>query len=300
MKTIRLITVLTFLLLFASCNGQTKPIGEEKPKIDFIITNDYMSERNLSFMGGPVPANYNKGIIDSLGNCFVEQYENDTIIKKKFYNKHGMLYYSEQYFYDSKNRLEKTFEIDEYKEDTCVIHYQYRDSLNLIKHKKITNRCKTERVDYYYQYNEKGEKAETIVNINDTLSYKILIQDISKYERHIKSYDKDNRLSTYLYRYNDKDLVVFEKHREWDYVIKGDYFETGGEYEYLYKYDKNGNWIERTKQTYCPPKKSIMTKAKSANQKKTNKDKPVSIEVDDFSDCRPEIKEQLIRKIYYK
>jgi len=294
MKTSQLIFFLNFLLLFTSCNGQT---NEQSKKIDFVITNDYMSERNLSFMGGPMPSNYKKGIVDSLGNCFVERYDNNNnIVEEKYYNKIGALYHTNKNYYDIKNRIEKAVEIDEFNNDTCVVKYQYTDSLNLITHRRVTSSCKEDFLDFYYKYNEKGIKTEELLKENNVFIHKKAIQDISKNEKLIKSYDTENRLSTYVYKYNDKDLLVYEKRREWDYVIKGDYFETGQENEILYKYDKNGNWIERTTQTYCLPVKHKPTK-------KTNKEEPPKVKeigVYNSENCTPEIKEKLIRKIYYK
>lgn len=294
MQIIRLLTFFNFSLLFASCNGQT---NEQSKKIDFVITNDYMSERNLSFMGGPIPSNYKKGFIDSLENSFVERYDdNNNIIEEKYYNKIGALYHTNKKYYDSKNRIEKEVEIDEFNNDTCVIKYQYTDSLNLVTHKRITSSCKKDYLDFYYKYNDRGVKTEELLKENSILIRKKTIQNISENEKSIKSYDSDNRLSTYVYRYNEKDLLVYEKRQEWDYVIKGDYFETRQENEILYKYDKKGNWIERTTQTYCLPIKHMPTK-------KTNKEEPPkAIKAGAYSaeDCNPEIKEKLIRKIYYK
>ena len=84
MKTSKLLLFLKVLFVFIDCKGQTKEIGEEKPKIDFIITNDYMSERNLSFMGGMMPTNYKNKIQDSLQNSFIEFYDNNNnIVEKK-------------------------------------------------------------------------------------------------------------------------------------------------------------------------------------------------------------------------
>ena len=297
MKKILTLILLNFLLLFTSCNGQTS----EQPKIDYIITNDYMSERNLSFMGGPIPANYKKGFIDSLENSFIERYDsNNNIIEEKYYNKIGALYHTNQNFYDSKNRIEKTIEIDEFKNDTCVVKYQYTDSLNLLIHKHIKSSCREDFLDFDYKYSEKGIKTEELLKENSILIRKKTIQEISKKEKLIKSYDTENRLSTYVYKYNEKDLLIYEKRREWDYVIKGDYFETGQENEILYKYVKIGNWIERTTQTYCPPKKN--TSKNTKNRKPTNivKTEPPKIKENNYDDCHPEIKEQLIRKIYYK
>lgn len=298
MKTSQLILFLNFLLLFTSCYGQT---NEKSKKIDFVITNDYMSERNLSFMGGPIPANYKKGIIDSLGNCFLERYDsNNNIAEEKYYNKIGALYRTNKKYYDSKNRIEKAVEINEFKNDTCVVKYKYTDSLNLTTRKRITTSCKNDFLDFYYKYNGKGEKIEMLVKENDTLYRREIIQQITKNEKLIKSYDAQNRLSSYVYKYNDKDLLVYEKRKEWDYVRRGDYFETRQENEILYKYDKNGNWTERTTQTYCTPKKSILKntkKAKQTNLVKTIKPKIID---DNYEDCKPEIKEKLVRKIYYK
>lgn len=296
MKTSQLILFLNFLLLFTSCNGQT---NEQSKKIDFIITNDYMSERNLSVMGGPTPSRltYKLPLVDSLANCFMEIFDsNENVIEKKYYNKIGALYHTNKSFYDNKNRLEKTIEIDEFKNDTCLITYHYKDSLDLMIHKRISSSCKRDILDFYYKYDVKGEKSEILIKENDTLYRKEYIQNISKNERRVKSYDQANRLSNYVYKYNEKDLLVYEKRREWDYVIKGDYFETGQENEILYKYDKNGNWIERTTQTYCLPVKHKPTK-------KTNKEEPPKVKeigVYNAEDCTPEIKEKLIRKIYYK
>lgn len=300
MKTNHLILLLIFLLLFTSCNGQSK---EQSKKIDFIITNDYMSERNLSFMGGPIPGRltYKQPLIDSLSNCFMEIFDsNKNIIEQKYYNKIGALYLTNKNVYDNKNRLEKTTEIDEFKNDTCFIIYEYKDSLDFIIHKRIRSSCEDDILDFHYKYDLKGERSETLINENDTLYRKEYIQNISKNERRVKSYDQANRISNYVYKYNDKELLVYEKSTEWDYVIRGDYFETGQENEILYRYDKNGNWIERTTQTYCPPKKKNSKNTKIPKQANLVKTSPPTIIENNYTDCNPEIKEKLIRKIYYK
>lgn len=289
---------LKVLFVFIHCNGQVKEIGDEKPKIDFIITNDYMSERNLSFMGGMMPANYKNKIQDSLRNSFIELYDNNNnIVEKKYYNKVGALYLAIRKSYDSKNRLEKSVEINEFKNDTCTTNFKYSDSLNLLTQKLVNTPCENISLGFYYKYNEKGEKIEELLYQNDTLIRKKSIQEISKNERQIKSYDQTNRLSNYVYKYNDKDLLIYEKRNEWVCVMKGDYVETNQENEFLYKYDKNGNWIERVKQSYCLPKKKIK-QTKKSNKKKL----PAKIisEYNNIDNCEPEIKEKLIRKIFYK
>ncbi len=289
---------LKVLFVFIHCNGQIKEIGEEKPKIDFIITNDYMSERNLSFMGGMMPANYRNKIQDSLRNSFIELYDNNNnIVEKKYYNKVGALYLTILKCYDSKNRLEKSVEINEFKNDTCTTNFKYTDSLNLLTQKIINTPCENISLAFYYKYNEKGEKIEELLYQNDTLIRKKSIQEISGNERQIKSYDQANRLSNYVYKYNDKDLLIYEKRNEWVCVMKDDYVETNQENEFLYKYDKNGNWIERVKQSYCLPKKKIK------QTKKTNKNRlptKVILEYNSTDNCEPEIREKLIRKIFYK
>ncbi len=297
MKSINVLLVVVVLLFQTLCLGQT----QEHTKIDFIVTNDYMSERNLSLMGGPIPVNYKKEIKESLRNSFVEFYDdNNNIIAEKYYNKIGALYHTNQNFYDSKNRLEKTLEIDEFKNDTCVIQYQYTDSLNLVVHKQVSRSCSSNFLDFYYSYNEKGQKIKEVLHENNTFLRKKVILEISKNERQVSSYDQANRLSNYQYKYNDKDLLIYEKRKEWDYVQKGEYFEIIGEYEYLYQYDKNGNWIERIKQTYCPAKKKVATSKKVDNKKSLVKtEEPKLLENIDYN-CEPEIKEKLIRKIYYK
>ena len=73
----------------------------------------------------------------------------------------------------------------------------------------------------------------------------------------------------------------------------GEYFEVTAENEYIYKYDKWGNWTERTKQKYCP-KKTNPTVIKSKTKEMAPK------VVGDYDFCTPEIKEKLIRKIFYK
>lgn len=298
MKTSKLLLFLKVLFVFIDCKGQTKEIGEEKPKIDFIITNDYMSERNLSFMGGMMPTNYKNKIQDSLQNSFIEFYDNNNnIVEKKYYNKVGALYLTIRKSYDSKNRLEKSVEINEFKNDTCTTNFKYSDSLSLLTQKLVNTPCENISLAFYYKYNEKGERTEELLYQNDALIHKKSIQEISKNERQIKSYDQANRLSNYVYKYNDKDLLIYEKRNEWVCVIKGDYFETSQENEFLYKYDKNGNWIERTKQSYCLPKK------KPTQTKKTNKNElPAKIvsEYINTDNCEHEIKEKLIRKIFYK
>ncbi len=295
-NNLKTLTIFLLAVLISNASNTQQTL----PKIDFIITNDYMSERNLSMMGGPIPSRYHKEIIDSLQNCFVEKYENENIVRKKFYNKVGALYHSTLYIYDNKKRLEKSLDIDEYRDDTCVIQYQYTDSSKLITHKKITNSCKKEWLDFYYKYNKNREKTEIVLNVNDTLDYKDSIQNISKSERRVQSHDGQNRLSTYLYKYNEKDLLVYEKRKSWDYVIKGEYFETSEEYEYLYKYDDNGNWTERIKQTYCPPKKKTVIKRRKVAHKGDVKIEPPKVKEDLPDDCQPEVKEKLVRKIFYK
>lgn len=296
-KNINLILFINLVLFHTLCLGQT----QEHAKIDFIVTNDYMSERNLSLMGGPIPVNYNKEIKESLRNSFVAFYDdNKNITAEKYYNKIGALYHTNQNFYNSKNRLEKTLEIDEFKNDTCVIQYQYTDSLNLVVHKQVSSSCSGNFLDFYYSYNEKGQKIKEVLNENNTLLRKKVILEISKNERQISSYDQANRLSNYQYKYNNKDLLIYEKRKEWDYVTKGEYFEIGGEYEYLYQYDINGNWIKRTKQTYCPAKKKVSTSKKTDNKINLVKtEEPKLLENMDYN-CDPEIKEKLTRKIYYK
>ncbi len=298
MKISQLFFFLNLLFLFTNCNGQTKKPEEEKPKIHIIVTNDYMSARNLSFMGGPTPSRltYKHPLIDSLANCFVEIFDNnENVIEKKYYNKIGALYQTNKNFYDNRNRLEKSIEIDEFKNDTCLISYRYKDSLNLITHKQISSSCDKDILDFYYKYDVDGNKTEVLINENDTLYSKDYIQNISKNEKRIKSYDNANRLSTFVYKYNDKDLLVYEKRKEWDYITRGDYFEKQQENEILYKYDKNGNWIERTTQTYCLPVKPKPTKKAQKNEPPKIKEIGVYEE-----DCKPEIKEKLTRKIYYK
>lgn len=298
MKTLKLLLFLKFLFVFIDCKGQIKEIGEEKPKIDFIITNDYMSERNLSFMGGMMPTNYKNKIQDSLQNSFIELYDNNNnIVEKKYYNKVGALYLTIRKSYDSKKRLEKSVEINEFKNDTCTTNFKYSDSLNLLTQKLVNTPCENISLDFYYKYNEKGERSEEVLYQNDTLIYKKSIQKISKKEVQIKSYDQANRLSNYVYKYNDKDLLIYEKRNEWVCVIKDDYFETSQENEFLYKYDKNGNWIERTKQSYCLPKRKL-TQTKKTNKKEL----PAKIDSEyiNTDNCEHEIKEKLIRKIFYK
>lgn len=250
-------------------------------------------------MGGPTPGRltYKQPLIDSLANCFVELFDNnENVIEKKYYNKIGALYQTVKNFYDDRNRLEKTIEIDEFKNDTCLISYRYNDSLNLITHKQISSSCKKDILDFDYKYDVKGNKTEILINENDTLYRKEYIQHISEKERQIKSYDRASRLSTFVYKYNDKDLLVYEKRKEWDYVTRGEYFETQQENEILYKYDQNGNWIERTTQTFCLPIKRKPTKKAEKNAPPKIKE----IDVYNAKDCQPEIKEKLIRKIYYK
>ncbi|MEO6818676.1 MAG: hypothetical protein ABI266_10575 [Ginsengibacter sp.] len=270
--------------------------AQQPKKIDMIITNDYMSERNLSFMGGPIPANYQRPLIDSLENSFVENFVNNNLREKKYYNKIGALYFSEINFYDGKNRPLKTIKIDEFQNDTCIFLYDYTDSLKFTIHRRVTNLCKNEWLDFYNKYNQTGEKTEIILKVNDKLLYKQEIENVSKNERRIKSFDGANRLSTYTYKYNDKDLLVFEKKSEWDYIIKGEYFQKNEVFEYLYKYDSMGNWVERIKQNY-QPEKNMEVKPTHPLPKDSNE----LIKIDaEYAEAIPGIKEKLVRKIYYK
>ena len=252
-----------------------------------------MSARNLEVID-PIPGDYKKEIIDSLRNCMVEYYENDNLVKKKYYSRIGSLYFSKIHFYDSKKRVAKIIEVDEYANDTCVINYAYTDSLSFTNRKMIVKKCdENENIDVFYKYNSKGEKVEVIMKKANTFYSKDIIRDINKRQRIIKSYDDGNRLSTYSFKYNEKDLLSFEKNKYWDHVSVGEYFEVTEENEYIYKYDKWGNWTERIKQKYCPKKNKP-----SVIKNKTKEVAPTV--VGDYDFCTPEIKEKLIRKIFYK
>ncbi|UIR56791.1 hypothetical protein LZQ00_02995 [Sphingobacterium sp. SRCM116780] len=280
------ILLLLFLLLFDWAYGQSKP------EIDHIVVNDYMSERNISVIG-PIPAGYNKGIVDSLENSYVEYYEKGNLVKTNYYSTVGTLYYTRQSVYDKKNREIKELKIDEYKNDTCLVIYEYMDSLDILTSKQINNLCDSSRLDFYYQYNEKKQRVGLAMYENGKLYERSTISYPNVNEKVIKSHSNTDRPSTYNYRYNDKDDLVYEKIKKWESVRKDEYFEVEEENEYSYKYDQFGNWTERIKQNYCPLKpKSRMVKKRKSNG-------PPQVKTAE-RECFVEMKEKLIRRIYYK
>lgn len=241
------------------------------PAIKYIITNDRLSERSRTLL--PVPAGYNKGLVDSLRDSFVEEFDDsNNVSRAKYYNGIGALYRTQINFYDRLNRAVRILEIDEFNNDTCAIRYEYNDSMKINIHKQAFDSCANQRFDFYFKYDDKGAKIEALIYRNGALFNSIFYKNNSGKERQVISYNSKDRLNGKRYTYNGKGLLLYEE------VIHPKSFE---QLEYKYRFDAYGNWTERICQTRCLPQKNV-----SAGQTEVL--------------CIPEIREKLIRKIYYK
>jgi hypothetical protein len=267
------------------------------PSINYTITNDYLSERNYTIE--PMPYSYSKPMIDSLKYCKVEFFRDSNIVKENQYSAIGTLYFTYLHSYDKRHRKIKTIQINEYQNDSSTVYYKYKDSLDFTLEKHtIEIGSDTNRVDVIFKWNAKGQKVglqifeNSQLYINDTIAYP------SHVRKEIKSYNAKHERSDYIYLFNEQDDIFFEK-KSWSYIEYGKKEIISEAFEYTYKYDVYGNWIEK-KKVYSNPERHaaiLNSEAKTKQLKgKQSNSKTVLAKSIDF----PEIKEHLFRTIYYE
>lgn len=287
---------LTFLLLtgFFPAFSQQK---ESRKEIHFIVIDDKMSMRR--YETGPIPAGYNKGFTDSLRYCRVEFYEQGNVVREEHYSTVGALYYSKENSYDEKGRVIRSVRINEYEDDTCRVSYSYKDSLDLLTEEDMVQQCKEEsRFSFRYTYNEQKANATLLGYSNDVLISRDSMFYPDSNEKIVVSYDQDNQLTKYHFRYNDHNDIIYTKKTR-THTTNGKPEEMTETYEYVYKYDLYGNYTERIKQTYCPPKAAPARVRHDKKSKRPYKGPP-RVAVVDGSDCYPELSENIVRRIYYR
>ena len=192
-------------------------------------------------------------IFNSLGNLVEEHYNDDRILYKL-------------YEYNIKNELTKT---TSFKEENEILdeEYYYYNSRNILKSKKVYSDKESYHEFYDYDFNSNLISIDRLYDdsydliltynyyFNGNLREKYMYNGLNLDKQTKFKYSRIGNLNiketTHLFSSGEvfsKTTEIFNKNGDLE-TRKMDSFLGEVEKKYIYKYDKNNNWIERLEYT---------------------------------------------------
>lgn len=277
-----LLIIISFYLLFSSCQSQEKnKTSEKKIKKEYYeyyskpglnakikriedLKFEESEERQYNIYGNVIKKIYSSKIVAKY------LYDgNQNLLREEIYDSEGGLINQKIYERNNKNKSLVTGQIHIRKKDTVSKDrntYDKNDNL-------ILEEWKTDSVwkkGFAYKYDEKGRKI---------LEYDYILEKHGGYPKVLYKYDEfdnliiteqldsnNNVIRSTSYKYDERKneiecITLSEPNKEifrekfttydrFNNVTSLSYRNDKKEYEYKYKYNKHGDWIEKTLYSY--------------------------------------------------
>lgn len=148
------------------------------------------------------------------------------------------------YFYDGNNRLTKVeiFNNNNQIEETLAYFFEPQAQTETVKGYDANGTLSGQQI---ITYDDKGNKInELSLNAkNEFLLSQVIVYDAKQNISEKKFEDKEGKRVVLEYEYDDKNNVIKENYY-------GEGKQLYGQKVFSYKYDNQGNWIERTESIY--------------------------------------------------